>query len=95
MAGLCLAANADGSGDASTELLTQANSTFNFGTGNNWNKRSRYFAYLKAVQSWNRMCVFPETSYKGTPIVIPLGQARSMSAVYGQSNSGPGRNNCP
>lgn len=95
MAGLCLAEMANGGGNASTELLTEDNGTFNFGTGNNWNKRSRYFAYVKAIGSFTHVCVFPELNYAGTPIVIPLGQARSMSGVFGQSNAWPNNPKCP
>jgi hypothetical protein len=87
MAGLCLAENADGGGDASTELLTQDNGTWNFGSGNNWNNRCKYFAYVKAVNNQDHVCVFPSTNYGGTPIVVRLGQALSRSAAFGQSNA--------
>jgi hypothetical protein len=95
MAGLCLAENENGGGNASTELLTQDNSTFNFGSGNNWNKRSRYFAYVKAIDSFAYVCVFPEPNYGGTPVVVPLGQARTAKAGFGQSNAWPNHPKCP
>jgi hypothetical protein len=95
MAGLCLAANPDGGGDASTELLTEQNNTFNFGSGNNWNNRSRYFAYLKAIGSYQWVCVYPSTNLGGTPLVVPLGQSRSMSKAFGQSNAFPNSTKCP
>ena len=87
MAGLCLAQNAAGSGDASTELLTQDNSTWDFGSGNNWNNRCKYFAYVKAVNNLDRVCVFPNTNYGGTPVVVPLGRAVTRGAAFGQSNA--------
>jgi hypothetical protein len=87
MAGLCIAQNADGSGDASTELLTQDNSTWNFGSGNNWNNRCRYFAYIKAVSSQDRVCVFPSANYAGTAVGVPLGRAVTRPAAFGQSNA--------
>jgi hypothetical protein len=90
-----LAANVDGSGDASTEPLTQDNTTWNFGTGNNWNKHAKYFAYVNQVGSQGYVCVFPETSYGGTPISIPLGHAASRSAVFGQSNAFQSNKACP
>lgn len=87
MAGLCMAQNADGSGDASTELLTEDNSTWAFGSGNNWNNRCKYFAYIKAVGNQDRVCVFPNTSYGGAAVVVPLGHAVTRSAAFGQSNA--------
>ncbi|MET0385750.1 MAG: hypothetical protein ABW321_07310 [Polyangiales bacterium] len=99
MPGLCMAVNADGGGAASTELLTENNPSFDFRTNgrpnNNWNNRARYFAYVGQVQGWDRICVFPEGSYGGTPIVIPLGQARSTDMMFGASNAGPDHPNCP
>jgi hypothetical protein len=89
-----MAENADGSGNASSEPLTGKNATFNFGTGNNWNNRARYFAYLNNAHG-AYVCVYPSTNYGGTPLVIPLGQARSKSAPFGQGNAWPDPPSCP
>lgn len=96
MAGLCLAEASSGGGAASTELLTEKNDSFNFGSGNNWNKRARYYSYIKAVKGWKHMCVFPEVNQAGTPVIIPLGTRSAPSAnPFGASNAGPGEKNCP
>ena len=85
--GLCLAYNPDGGGNASTELLTETNDDWNFGTDNNWNDKARYFSYVHAIGSFPYVCVFPQKNLGGTPIVIPLGQSRSAPAGFGQSNA--------
>jgi len=51
--------------------------------------KARYFAYLNAVGSFQYVCVFPQLNLGGTPLVIPLGQARARAAAYGQSNAFP------
>jgi hypothetical protein len=84
-----MAYDANGGGMASSEPLTEVNPTFNFGANNDWNNKARYFAYLNAVGSFPYVCVFPQLNLGGTPLVIPLGQARAQSAAFGQSNAFP------
>ncbi|HYO98362.1 MAG TPA: hypothetical protein VER33_27845 [Polyangiaceae bacterium] len=90
-AGLCMAANADGSGAAI--LLAGRNADFNPLGGANWRNRARYFAYLENLHG-AYSCVFPQLSEQGVPLVIPVGEARTKTTGFGQSNSWPNPPTC-
>ncbi|HET6331695.1 MAG TPA: calcium-binding EGF-like domain-containing protein [Polyangiales bacterium] len=87
--GLCLAYNADGGGEASTELLTETNDDFAFGPGGDWNNQARYFAYVTPVSDFEYVCVWAQKAKQGTVLVIPLGQSRTTPNPFGQSNAFP------
>lgn len=97
--GLCLAVNSDGSGRASTELLTERNDSFNFNegtqTGNNWNSIPRYFAYLSQHGNYKVACVYPQGKLSGTPLEIPLGTHATTLNGFGQSNDFTTGGKCP
>jgi hypothetical protein len=84
---LCLAYNADGGGNASTELLTETNLDFAFGPNSDWNNKARYFAYVTPINGFPYVCVFGQKNEQGAVLVIPLGQSRSMATPFGQSNA--------
>jgi hypothetical protein len=86
-----MAANADGSGAAI--LLAGRNADFNPLGGANWRSRARYFAYLDNVHG-AYACVFPQLSEQGVPLVIPVGEARTKTTGFGQSNSWPNPPTC-
>ena len=90
--GLCMAENADGSGDAVS--ITGRNGSFNTLDGSNWNDRAKYFAYIDRIHG-DRVCVFPKENEGGTPLVIPVGEARTRTAAFGQSNAWPNDQTCP
>lgn len=90
--GLCMAENADGSGDA--VIFNGRNPSFNTLLGSNWNDRAKYFAYIDAIHGdW--VCVFPKEDETGTALVIPLGEVRTRTSAFGQSNAWPNSDTCP
>jgi hypothetical protein len=90
-AGLCLAENADGSGAAI--IFEGRNPDFNPLMNGNWRNRAKYFGYLDDAHG-GYVCVFPQVSEQGTPLVIPLGEVRTKAAGFGQSNSWPNPPTC-
>lgn len=92
--GLCMAENSDGSGDA--VIISGRNSTFAELAGSDWRNRARYFGYLDEIHG-ACVCVFPQTSEGGTPLVISLGQVKTKASGFGQSNSwnNPPTCDCP
>lgn len=92
--GLCMAENSDGSGDA--VLISGRNTTFADLGGADWRNRARYFGYLDESHS-SCVCVFPQTDEAGTPLVITVGQVKTKSSGFGQSNSwnNPPACDCP
>jgi EGF-like domain/Human growth factor-like EGF len=82
-AGLCLAENADGSGEA--RIFAGRNADLR---DYDWGNRARYFAYVDDAHG-GRACVFPQTSERGAPLVIPLGTKATKSSGFGLSNSWP------
>lgn len=89
--GLCMAANADGSGDAI--IIEGRNPTFDALSGSSWVNRAKYFGYLDNAHG-GYACVFPQPSEGGTPLVIPLNTVRTKTAGFGQSNSWPNPPTC-
>jgi hypothetical protein len=89
--GLCLAENADGSGDAI--IIEGHNPDFNPLAGSNWTNRAKYFGYLDNAHG-GYACVFPQPSDTGTPLVIPLNSVRTKTTGFGQSNSWPNPPTC-
>lgn len=79
-----MAENSDGSGDA--VIISGRNSSFAELAGSDWRNRARYFGYLDESHG-ACVCVFPQTSEGGTPLVISLGQVKTKSSGFGQSNS--------
>lgn len=90
-AGLCMAENADGSGDAI--IIEGHNPDFNPLSGSNWTNRAKYFGYLDNAHG-GYACVFPQPSDTGTPLVIPLNSVRTKTTGFGQSNSWPNPPTC-
>jgi hypothetical protein len=93
--GLCMAQEPNGGGAAHDDAEDGNNSDFDFGDDDNWNKRARFFAYINQVDDAKYVCVFPETDYKGTPIMVPFGQSLNTAEPFGQSNAWPGEKGCP
>ncbi|MGC4093359.1 MAG: hypothetical protein QM756_36795 [Polyangiaceae bacterium] len=91
--GLCMAENADGSGAA--VIIEGRNATFDF-SASDWRNRARYFGYLDNAHG-SCVCVFPQLSEAGTPLIIPLGEVRTKTSGFGQSNSwnNPPTCDCP
>lgn len=86
-----MAENANGTGDA--VLISGRNADFNPLSGDNWNKKAKYFGYLYNAHG-GYVCVFPNASEGGTPLVIPRGTVRTKSTGFGQSNSWPNPPTC-
>ena len=89
--GLCMAENADGSGAAI--IIEGRNADFDPLSGSNWRNRARYFGYLDNAHG-GYVCVFPQQSEGGTPLVIPLNSVRTKTSGFGQSNSWPNPPTC-
>ena len=89
--GLCMAENADGSGDA--VVIEGRNPNFAMLSGSTWSNRAKYFAYIDSLHG-ACACVFPQAEEAGTPLVIPLHSARTKTTGFGQSNSWPNPPTC-